>query len=282
MKYITFKDAHVYTCLAILLEDFNINKTDEDIIKDMRMPYLFASQQRSKTKMVFTAGTRLQGKPWFDLFLNQHKLEFIEEHLTRHQVFTMLENLNKFKRKALLSMHINHGEYAVVFSHHNLLSDKFVFILPEEVVATSYHFLELTRHDLETYLGHHVTVGFINPTTDLPLSIVAAIKKSLETLSFYQTYINEWCQKQHTKHRQREAFELVFHPLLVDLRVMMKLKGETDIYEAIKSLSHQYVRYLKTDQERFDIPLADEFSHVISIYIAYVKTYLKRVEHVLH
>lgn len=283
MKYITFRESHVYTCLAILCEDFKINKTDQEIALDMKLPYLFTSKQLSKTKMEFAAGTRLQGKEWFDLFLNQHGLEFIEEHLTKLQSLTMLENLSKFKRKALLSMQFSHGRHAVVFSHHDLLTDTYIFIIPEKIESSSYRYLEYHREDLLANLDHHVQVGFINPTDDMPSSIIDEIKKSLIAIDTYKDYIIAFCDKDHTNHRQREAFELVFHALLVDLSIMLKINGdEEELYQKIRHLSHQYIRYLKTDAVRFSIPLGEAFGEIIDDYKTIVEHYLKKNAYTLH
>ncbi len=282
MKHVTFRGSHVYACLAILLEDFKINKTDQEIALEMRLPYLFTSNRLSKTKVAFVAGTSLQGKAWFDLFLNQYQLAYIEEHLTKLKVLTMLKTLSMFKRKALLSINIDQARTAVVFSHYAMMTETFLFILPEETDSSSYKFLELDKDLLLTYLDQHVDVGYINPTTDIPASIVDAIKHSLKTLDDYDKYIKNFCQMMHTNHKQKEAFELVFRALLIDIRAMMKIKNNEELYQDITQLGHRYIKYLRTDEERFIIPLGDAFSKVIASYRMFIETYLKRVEHKLH
>lgn len=39
MKYMTFNRSCAYTCLANLLECYNIEKTDSDIAIEMRLPF---------------------------------------------------------------------------------------------------------------------------------------------------------------------------------------------------------------------------------------------------
>lgn len=281
MKYMTFRGSHVYTCLAIMLEDFKINKTDQDIVLEMRMPYLFTKEVLSKTKTSFTAGTKLQSKKWYDLFLNHYQLEFIEEYLTRLQVLVMLKNLHKFRRKALLSLTMNEKKYAVVFSHYDIQNDLYSFIMPEDIPAKDYRYLELDEKQLLNYLTNKVHIGYINPTDDKYYLMIAAIKESLTVLDDYLLYIQDWCQMKHTKKRQLEAFDMVFRSFLVDLRRILKLKEEKELYHMIRKLSHQYVKYLKTDEERFLIPLEKEFTEAITTYQSYVKDYYKHSQHTL-
>ncbi len=281
MKYMTFRGSHVYTCIAILLEDFKINKFDKDIALEMRMPYLFMRQEMSKTKIAYTAGTRLQSKIWFDLFLNHYDLEFIEEHITKLQTLTMLQNLSKFKRKALLSLHMDDKQYAVVFSHHDLMTDTYIFIMPEQIESPNYRYIELHEENLLNYLADHVHIGFINPTKDKTYTIVDAIKDSLKALDDYLNYVTEWCDTKRTKHRQIEGYDMVFRALIVDVRRMMKLKGEDKLHDQLNRLSHAYVKYLRSREERFVIPLKNEFREAILSYRAFIEDYLKHIEHSL-
>ncbi len=281
MRHMTFKGAHVYTCLSILLEDFNIHKTDVDIVLDMRMPYLFHRKQLSKTKVTYMAGTRLQEKKWFDLFLNHHNLAFNEENLTRLQSLTMLNNLSKFKRKALLSIYMDDQQYAVVFSHYDLLTNKYIFIMPEQLLGEHYRQMELDEETLLSYLRNRVNIGFINPSDEKQYLLVDMISQSIEILDDYATYVSSWCKKKHTKHRQLEAFNMVFRALLTDSRRMLELKGEHKLANQIKTLSHHYIHYLKSTDERFMIPLADEFEVVIKAYQTFIEDYYKRIRYTL-
>ena len=281
MKHITFKGANAYTCLAIMLEDFKINKTDQDIVMDMRMPYLFTKNDISQTKTAFIAGTRLQGKQWYDLFLNRDDLEFVEEHLTRLQSIIMLQKLGKVKRKALLTLIMDKKTYTAVFKSHHVLSDIYAFILPETIESTAYRTVEFDEETLLKHLDTHVHIGFINPSDEKSYSIVDAVKDSLNVIDEYLVYVQEWCQMKHTKKRQLEAFDMVFRAFIVDVRRILKLKGEETLYRMIRRVSHKYVDMIKNPNERFMIPLADDFKLAITQYRNFVADYLKHIEHTL-
>lgn len=281
MKHITFKGASAYTCLTIMLEDFKINKTDQDIVMDMRMPYLFSKHEISQTKTEFIAGTRLQGKQWYDLFLNHYHLEFVEEYLTRIQTVTMLQNLGKFKRKALLSLLNNQKTYAVVYKGHHVLSDTYTFIIPETMASNDYKTVSFDAETLLQNLEAHVHIGFINPCDETSYTIVDAIKDSLDAIDDYLVYVQEWCQMNHTKKRQLEAFDMVFRAFIVDIRRILKLKGEVTLYRIIRRVSHKYVDMIKNPNERFTIPLAEDFTLAIKQYRNFVEDYLKHIEYTL-
>lgn len=279
MKTLTFKGANPYTCLAYMLEDFNMHKTDVEIMLDMRLPYLFTLERLSKTKTIYKAGSHLYGKPWFDIFLNHYQLEMVEETLSRQDAHQLLKNLSKFKRKAFLLITINHQSYPVVFDTYHFMQHTYQFYNPEIVSPYVNHAITIDESDLINFLTKQITIGYINPLEYKQSSLLNALSTSIKAIEDYSHFVENWFKVKRSKNRQVETYHFVFRTLLVDVRRQMKIKGEMDLHDELNILSHRYLYYLNTDEERFIIPLADEFKEAIKHYLAFVKRYYKRVEH---
>ena len=75
-----------------MLLDFNIDTEDFKVIQQINIPYIF---QYDSKQNEYIAGPLLQGKKWFDYYLNTLGLEFKESVLRKRKLLPFWRRIIK-------------------------------------------------------------------------------------------------------------------------------------------------------------------------------------------
>ncbi|MGL5677964.1 MAG: hypothetical protein ACRDDX_16315 [Cellulosilyticaceae bacterium] len=108
MKYMHFNMSCPYAALANLLEAMEVEVEDFEIVKAIGLPYVFQYDEEDAT---YVAGPLLQGKKWFDYYLEPRGMTFIEVFLGKRDV---CEFLDEVKKKCMIGLHLG-AKHAVIY-----------------------------------------------------------------------------------------------------------------------------------------------------------------------
>ena len=151
MKYMHFNSSCSYAGLANLLYSDGIDTEDFVIALAIDLAYLLVKDGAS-----YLAGTMLQSKEIFDIYLNPLGYELIEKNYDKDEVLKILEAADK---NYMLGVNIAPGnKHAIIFKDHK--DNRFRFINnkyeesdePDEFVWTAEELKE--RLDDQTHLAH--------------------------------------------------------------------------------------------------------------------------------
>ena len=78
MKYMTFNSSCAFAGIANMLMKKGISVEDYEVALGIELPYLMVREGES-----FLAGTMLQEKKWFDIFLKKQGFELSEKSLKK-------------------------------------------------------------------------------------------------------------------------------------------------------------------------------------------------------
>jgi len=162
MKYMTFNRSCSYACLANLLENYNIHKTDREIAIEMNLPYLFSYDD--KTEM-YLAGPMLQGIEWFNIYLNTIGIAFIEQELNKNDVPKYLRENPGDK---IIGLNLDNGKHAVIFKGYT--NDEYKFLNVKHENSHEPDFYTFSESDLLLRLDNLVHIGYINYTGNIIVS----------------------------------------------------------------------------------------------------------------
>jgi hypothetical protein len=239
-----------------MLDDFDFNVDDRDVILRAMIPYLVNYDRKTNT---YKSGPMLQGKLWFDLFLNQFGLEFIEESNSRKKT---IKKLSSAKCKILIGVNrLGIGKHAVVFQGAE--NSTYVFQNIKYKDSPEPDLIKISEDDLFKCLDETSSIGWIE-RMDKPMSIdfCKILQYSIETFDTYQTDIMNLVEKRLTVFELVDNREKIFTSLFLDFYSMMDIIGESDIREKLNEARKCYIGALKLEQDivlknYLNIPLLD-------------------------
>ncbi|TVP94192.1 MAG: hypothetical protein EA374_07165 [Acholeplasmatales bacterium] len=159
MKYMSFNRSCSYTCLAYMIEDYDLDYTDKNIAIEMKLAYLFYNGAKNNE---YLSGAMLQGKRWFDLFLNRHSLEFGEIKYNKVDAITVIK---KSVRKLMIGMNLKTGKHAMVYCP--LDKQLFRFFNPHYEKYGALDFFVYSENELLDLLDDEVTIGYITHNPEI-------------------------------------------------------------------------------------------------------------------
>ncbi len=239
MKFMHFNRSCSYACLAHLMEEFETKIQDIDIANKMKLPHLFHYDQEQDC---FYAGAMLQGKKWFDLFLQDYQLEYFEERTSKETFLSMLEENPK---PLMFGIKTGHGKHAVVFQR---FQENTLFIHnPRHEREEAQDIMKYSKSELFQGLDDMVVFGYIVPSK----SSNDRKNQVLDSLHDFRTYQSKWrdyCRTPHTKAEILKKRDDLMAALLLDIPEMMRLIGKNDLADKIEQLKHQFVLSLQTKE----------------------------------
>ena len=254
MKYMSFNSSCTYAALANMLEKRGIDVEDHEIALEMKLPFFI-----EKNEDDFSSGPLLQSKKWFDLYLNPLGLEIVEEWVEKTEMFDFL----KTKEEAMLGIAMRNGRnlyHAVVFT--KMEQDKAVFINNKHEGSPEPDVFEFTREELTACLRDRTRVGSLKECDGKIWDVRSLLEQSIENLQDLQREFTDFCSASRTNAEILEKEEGLFRPILLDGPSMMKLLGQNELYEDMRTLQKVFVDIAfkeKADNillaERFDMDL---------------------------
>lgn len=240
MKYMHFNSSCSYAGLANLLYSDGIDTEDFVIALAIDLAYLLVKDGAS-----YLAGTMLQSKEIFDIYLNPLGYEFIEENYDKDEVLKILEASDK---NYMLGVNIAQGnKHAIIFKEHK--DNRFRFINnkyddsdePDEFVWTAEELKK--RLDEKTFLAHIEKCDVKDVDMEEPLL------KSIENLGALKEDIINFSKREISKNELRESMNTLFRAALLDLVTMFLLIEEDKLMKRTKKLQKEYINVIKKGKE---------------------------------
>lgn len=240
MKYMHFNSSCSYASIANLLYLDGIDTEDFAIALAIDLAYLLVKDGAS-----YLAGTMLQSKEIFDIYLNPLGYEFIEENYDKDEVLKILEASDK---NYMLGVNIAQGnKHAIIFKEHK--DNRFRFINnkyddsdePDEFVWTAEELKK--RLDEKTFLAHIEKCDVKDVDMEEPLL------KSIENLGALKEDIINFSKREISKNELRESMNTLFRAALLDLVTMFLLIEEDKLMKRTKKLQKEYINVIKKGKE---------------------------------
>lgn len=247
MKYMSFNRSCSYTCLAYMIGDFGLNYTDKDIAIEMKLAYIFYNDSKNNE---YLSGAMLQGKRWFDLFLNRHSFEFVEDKYNKVEVLPFIKKSN---RKLMVGIKLKNNKHAMVYCP----SDTALFRLfnPHYENDGLADFFDYSEQELFDLLDDEVTIGYINHNPIIIDPEIEVYGHSNGYLDRYVVDIIEFCSIEHTLEEIREVKESLFAGLLLSPIPLLEFEGETELVDYLRKLQADFIKALR--QTKKSIRLLD-------------------------
>ena len=240
MKYMHFNSSCSYESIANLMYLDGIDTEDFVIALAIDLAYLLVKDGAS-----YLAGTMLQSKEIFDIYLNPLGYEFIEENYDKDEVLKILEASDK---NYMLGVNIAQGnKHAIIFKEHK--DNRFRFINnkyddsdePDEFVWTAEELKK--RLDEKTHLAHLEKCDVKDVDMEEPLL------KSIENLGALKEDIINFSKREISKNELRESMNTLFRAVLLDLETMFILIEEDKLMKRTKKLQKEYINVIKKGKE---------------------------------
>ena len=240
MKYMHFNSSCSYAGLANLLYLDGIDTEDFVIALAIDLAYLLVKDGAS-----YLAGTMLQSKEIFDIYLNPLGYELIEKNYDKDEVLKILEASDK---NYMLGVNIAPGnKHAIIYKEHK--DNRFRFINnkyddsdePDEFNWTADELKE--RLDDETFLAH------IEKVSAKDMDLEGLLEKSIENLGALKKDIINFSKREISKNELRESMNTLFRAALLDLVTMFLLIEEDKLMKRTKKLQKEYINVIKKGKE---------------------------------
>ena len=230
-----FNSSCSYTALAMLLEDRGIDTEDTEIVLEEGLPWIFAEEDDC-----FCTGAMLQGKEWFDIFLNPRGLTLVEQFIEKAQ----LPGYLKEHGMCMLGLKLpgNNGKHAVVFTEYN---GSYRFYNPDREGSKQNVEIILTEDELLQAADDSTAVGYLKEHEVITHPLNDLLKESISALHKNYNAIEEFSLSTHTGNEYREAMDKLFRALLLDGITMLDLIGESGLAQEFKDVQRDYMDFMK-------------------------------------
>ena len=237
----SFNRSCSYTCLAYMLEDYDLDYTDENIAIEMKLAYLFYNEAKNNE---YLSGAMLQGKRWFDLFLNRHSLEFVENKYNKVNAITLIK---KSVRKLMVGVNLKTGKHAMIYCPSDMQLLR--FFNPHYENDDSLDFLNFSENELLDLLDDEITIGYINHNPKIVAPEIELYVHSTEYLDKYVVDIIEFCSEIHTIKEITEVRESLFAGLLLSPIPLLEFEKENELVECLKKLQKGFISSLQQNKQ---------------------------------
>lgn len=225
MKYMTFNSSCSYCCLANLLGHHGVDAEDRDIAMQMGLPYLFSYSEEDGA---YQAGAMLQGKYWFDRYLNSIGFEYVEEFVPKPDVCRFVDNCVS----CMIGLKTEFGKHAMIFT--GLQEGKYRFLNPHRADDGQPDELLFTPEELQTALCEVNAIGRIERIGRSKPMSNSDFENSLACLHRCRDDLHRFCAAHRTNEEIMAVVNTLFRPFAVDGLAMMELAGETGLAEELR------------------------------------------------
>ncbi len=233
MKYMTFNSSCSFAGVANMLESKGLDFQDYEVALGMELPYIVA-----KCDGGYMAGSMLQEKKYFDIFLKKNGYELVENYVDRQDVIVILNEMDC----AMLGIRIDERhKHAVVYKGVNTADNTLVFINNKHEKSDEPDRLELTKDELLQRLDDKVMVASLKEYSGKVDSPVQFMEASISCLDELHGDIVRFCADFQPHESVERTRDTLFRPVLLDSVAMMELLGEKAMAENIKKLQRAYM-----------------------------------------
>lgn len=217
MKYMTFNSSCSYCCLANQLEGCGIDVEDREIALKMGLPWLLSYDEGERT---YLAGAMLQGKYWFDRYLNSIGFEFVEEFVPKFNASDFAANY----APCMMGLKTEFGKHAMICTGQE--NGKYRFLNPHRMDDGQPDELLLTGDELMQALSEVNAIGRIVRTETIKTMDGSDFENSLICLHHYGEDLHRFFSAHRTNGEIMAAMNTLLRPFAVDGLAMMELAGE--------------------------------------------------------
>ena len=242
MKYMTFNSSCSYCCLANLLEACGISVEDHDIALQMGLPWLFSRDEEGG----YQAGAMLQGKYWFDRYLNSIGYEFAEEFVPKFNACDFAANYVP----CMMGLNTEFGKHAMICIGRT--NNSYRFLNPHRADDGQPDELLLSAEELAEALSEVNAVGHIRHAEQIRPMDNSDFERSLACLRRCREDLHSFCAAHRSGGEIMEAANALFRPLAVDALAMMELAGESELAEQLRLFQRDCMTLFRTGDCRPD------------------------------
>ena len=240
-KYQSFNSSCAYAGIANLLLKFGVDVEDRDIIINSNAAYQVLY---NKEKNAFSAGYKVQGKYWFNCFLNMIGFEYIE---VSTNIDDYISRLQSNIEPHIIGLWINDIERHV----HNYIgieNNKYKFLNNKWIDSNENDFLYLNETEIRSVNRYELKYGYLQKLNFRYESFDKTyFLRTLDNIEYYLIFLkyNFKVEKPIEVHIKEK--ETIYRTLLLDMQSMLEILGYLEMSETIKLLRSSYLRGLKKD-----------------------------------
>ena len=243
MKYMTFTASCSYCCLANLLEAFGVDKEDRDVSLELGLPYLFSREAEDGS---YLAGAMLQGKDWFNYYLNTIGFEFFEDMVEKEKTIRHLEE----HIPCMVGLKGEFGKHAMIYQGGR--EGKFIFLNPHRAEDGQTDEVAFSEAELLDVLSEVNAVGYICSAAERTEQDRSLFHESLTWLGRWRSDMKEFCSQLRTRDEIMAVVNPLFRPLAVDGLSMMELAGEQELADGFRLFQSQAMALFRAGDCRPD------------------------------
>lgn len=233
MKYMTFNSSCSFAGVANMLEGKGLDVQDYEVALGMELPYIVAKDDGG-----YMAGSMLQEKKYFDIFLKKNGYELVENYVDRQDVIAILNDMDC----AMLGVRIDERhKHAVVYKGVNTADNTLMFINNKHEKSDELARIELPKEELLQRLDDKVMVASLREYSGKADSPIPFMEASISCLDELHGDIVRFCADFQSHESVERTRDTLFRPVLLDSVAMMELLGDTDMAESIKKLQRAYI-----------------------------------------
>lgn len=265
VKYMHFNASCSYCALAEMLKTVDLDTEDVQIAQEIRLPWLFAKEDDT-----YLSGPMLQGKRWFDLWLNPRGLAFSESVISSE---TLTPALQLAQSPVMLGLQTPYGKHAVVFQRFDRI---YHFFNPTHEGSGEPTALSLSEEELLHSVDSSMMIGQITASVPHVQSIKSLLQESIQVLRENAAEITAFSSVPHAPEDYPPAMNRLFRPLLLDGISMLQLVGEVSLAQGFSSLQQDFMRFLRSPRtDLLSAFLSLETLHALS------EKYIQQIENQL-
>lgn len=293
MKYMTFRNSCVFASIANILESYDLDFSDREVIKEMGNPYIFI-----KEKNTYKTGPMLQEKLWFQLFLNKYNLIAIEKNVRKDEIIELLERTNNSK-DIVLGIKLDFGKHAVILkevkrevkkdvnNQDYRIEKRYIFLNNRHEDEKVNNYFEFSKEELLDKLDDYVSYFYIKRKTitqeklyENKLFLINKLENSLNVLEELKTEIFKLCYNKLYASEIKISLDTLFRPLLLDGVEMLSILGEDLLKNNFIDIRNNLFLSFKNESSYFlkdyiDLNLLDES---IEMYKDLIKKRLENIK----
>ena len=215
MKYMHFKGSCSYAGIANMLELSGYDTEDYIIANKIKLPYMF-----DWVDGTYLAGTRLQNKKWFNLFLNQIGFRLVEVKISSTDLVKYLQK----NQPIMIGIKSHESKHAVIYYMHD--KHDFYFINNKFENEQCPELIKMSATKLMSCVPKILTIGDLS----------------------------SYCSTFRSKEDILNCRENLFRALFLEAPIMYQLEDNEYLYESLLKLQHSLMHALSREN---DILLSD-------------------------
>ena len=256
MKYMTFNNSCFFTALANLLEEFNINVEDRDIVKDSLIPYIFRYDSNDNK---YIAGYQIQETRYINHYLKRYNLVFQERKYSKGCIAETKKNLVdeiKYENNIVVSLKVledSNSWHATIYKGY--IDNKFIFLNMKRKASNEPIYYKLTYKELLDKLADIVQYGYITEIKqESNVNLKSELLRSLIVLESYQKELIQFCSKKTTYKQRITSKDKLFRALFLSYIDVAEILGNKKLLERLAWMQTQMIKTYSLD---FDLLLCN-------------------------